>query len=115
MTGGWMPLGWGRCFMGNDRRRFSRLAPCQDGCRLANAGYLVLSNPVSLTATVCVQYSSPAKPAGSAGSQHGLDGFGQQGFAARLERFRQALAQRRFALERTGRDAQGFEALGGEW
>ena len=60
------------------------------------------------------QYSSPAKPAGSAGSQHGLDGFGQQGFAARLERFRQALTQRRFALERTGRDAQGFEALGGE-
>jgi len=42
--------------MGNDRRRFSRLAPCQDGCRLANAGCLVLSNPVSLTATVCVQY-----------------------------------------------------------
>ncbi len=44
--------------MGNDRRRFSRLAPCQDGCRLANAGCLVLSNPVSLTATVCIQYSS---------------------------------------------------------
>jgi len=38
--------------MGDDRRRFRRLAPCQDGCRLANAGCLVLSNPVSLTATV---------------------------------------------------------------
>ena len=44
--------------MENDRRRFSRLAPCQDGCRLANAGCLVLSNPVSLTATVCVELTA---------------------------------------------------------
>jgi len=64
MIGGWMPSGQVRCSMENDRRRFSRLAPCQDGCRLANAGCLVLSNPVSLTATVCVEYSQKESEAG---------------------------------------------------